>query len=51
VHSFFKSLESLKAKQRKAWKCKCLVIIQSTEEKGAIKLSAKSEGLAGSVVR
>jgi beta-galactosidase len=44
------SWESFKANQRKAWKGKCLVIVQSTDEKGKIKLSAKSEGLTESEV-
>ncbi|MEQ8473505.1 MAG: beta-galactosidase GalB [Marinoscillum sp.] len=39
------SLESFKTNQRKAWKGKCLVIVQSTKEAGEIVLKAKSEGL------
>lgn len=40
------SHESFKAKNRKAFKGKCLVIIRSTETGGAIKLSATAKGLA-----
>ncbi|MEP0366420.1 MAG: beta-galactosidase GalB [Cyclobacteriaceae bacterium] len=40
------SWESFKSNNRKAWKGKCLVIVQSTKEAGEIKLNAKSEGLA-----
>ncbi|WBL24651.1 beta-galactosidase GalB [Zunongwangia sp. HGR-M22] len=39
------SLESFKAKQRKAFNGKCLVIIQSNGKKELVKLTARSEGL------
>ncbi len=45
------SLESFKAPQRKAWKGKCLVIVQSTKQAGEIVLKASSEGLAGAEIR
>ena len=39
------SWESFKSNQRKAWKGKCLVIVQSTGENGTIELIARSAGL------
>jgi len=44
------SMESFKAPQRKAFNGMCLVIIQSTSKKGSVKLTATSDGIAGSSV-
>lgn len=43
------SHESFKASMRKAFHGKCLVVIQSTEQPGTIKLTASSEGLPETV--
>jgi len=44
------SHESFKAPQRKAFHGKCLVVVQSDELPGMIKLTASSEGLPGTIV-
>lgn len=44
------SHESFKAKHRKAFYGKCLVVVQSTGEPGVITLKAKSEGLTPSTL-
>ena len=44
------SWESFKAPQRKAWKGKCLVIVQSTKNAGSVILKASSEDLESSQV-
>ena len=44
------SHESFKAPMRKAFHGKCLVVVQSTEQPGTIKLTASSEGLPETVV-
>ncbi|WP_443939401.1 beta-galactosidase GalB [Pedobacter sp. MW01-1-1] len=49
-NGFQASLESFKAKQRKAYKGLCLAILQATEKTGTIKLTAKSVGLKASSI-
>ncbi|MFC2137261.1 beta-galactosidase GalB [Bacteroidota bacterium] len=44
------SHEPFKANERKAFNGKCLLVIQSTEETGEIKIMAKSEGLEISTI-
>ncbi|MEQ8239501.1 MAG: beta-galactosidase GalB [Cyclobacteriaceae bacterium] len=45
------SWESFKLPQRKAWKGKALVIVQTTKEQGEIMLTAKSENLSSASVK
>ena len=44
------SMESFKKPYRKAWKGKCLAIIQSTEKAGNITLTAVADGLQSSTI-
>jgi beta-galactosidase len=44
-------MNSYKAEQRRAFNGLCLVILQSTDEKGTITLTADSEGLKGSMIK
>ena len=44
------SLESYQQPQRKAWQGRCLVIIKSTDERGAIKVTATAAGLKPATV-
>ena len=44
------SLEPFKAESRNAFNGKCLVILQSNNSPGEVRLQAKSEGLAGAEI-
>jgi len=44
------SHESFKASQRKAFHGKCLVVVQSVETAGIVKLTASSEGLPATTI-
>jgi beta-galactosidase len=43
-------MESFKASQRKAFNGQCLLIVQTTEKKGTITITASSEGLQTAMV-